>query len=185
MNSETNIYAQFIGYNCEIPPSNDISAGCTPTSCLNGGTCSINGTHCYCLDGFYGERCEKSEPCTASNCHEPMMCFGNKCICPEGKICTACAAQPCKNHAQCIDMGNGEFECKCTAGWKGRTCTEDIDECVQNPNICGNGICKNEEGSYKCYCTPGFTGLHCDSDVDECLSHPCQNGATCNNKVSY
>ncbi|XP_054726522.1 protein crumbs isoform X4 [Anastrepha obliqua] len=194
------------GYNCELattdgPTSVPLTAGGAGVGgantigtivnclnggkCLNGGTCSMNGTHCYCPSGFSGDRCEKAEPCTAVNCQEPMVCQLNKCVCPENKICTPCSAQPCRNGGLCTDLPNGEYTCSCPSGWTGRTCTKDVDECVLDPNICGNGICKNEEGSYKCYCTPGFTGKHCDSDVDECLSHPCQNGATCNNKLFF
>ncbi|XP_036327522.1 protein crumbs isoform X3 [Rhagoletis pomonella] len=189
------------GYNCELlatdGPTSMPSTGSGTINtvgplvnclnggkCLNGGTCSMNGTHCYCASGFSGERCEKAEPCTATNCQEPMVCQLNKCVCPENKVCTPCSAQPCRNGGVCADGPNGEYTCSCTSGWTGRTCTKDVDECALDPNICGNGICKNEEGSYKCYCTPGFTGKHCDSDVDECLSHPCQNGATCNNKIN-
>ncbi|XP_023158448.1 protein crumbs isoform X2 [Ceratitis capitata] len=194
----------YTGYNCELPATDGptsvpltaggSAAGINPIGsvvncinggkCLNGGTCSMNGTHCYCAGGFSGDRCEKAEPCTAVNCQEPMVCQLNKCVCPENKICAACSAQPCRNGGVCTDLANGEYTCSCTSGWTGRTCTKDVDECALDPNICGNGICKNEEGSYKCYCTPGFTGKHCDSDVDECLSHPCQNGATCNNKIN-
>lgn len=173
------------GFNCELP-STDVLPSSIPLSgckCLNGGTCSLNGTHCYCPGGYSGDRCEKLEPCTVANCQEPMICSQNKCICPENKICTACATQPCRNGGVCSDLPNGDYECKCPAAWTGRNCVTDVDECLISPKICGNGICKNEEGSYKCYCTPGFTGIHCDSDVDECLSHPCQNGATCHNKV--
>ncbi|XP_067637731.1 protein crumbs isoform X2 [Eurosta solidaginis] len=194
------------GYNCELPTTdgptsvpltgiggaNDAVGSTIPTAinclnggkCLNGGTCSMNGTHCYCPTGYSGDRCEKAEPCTAANCQDPMVCQLNKCICPDNKVCTACSAQPCRNAGVCTDLPNGEYTCTCPSGWTGRTCTKDVDECALDPNICGNGICKNEEGSYKCYCTPGFTGKHCDSDVDECLSHPCQNGATCNNKIN-
>ncbi|XP_069963928.1 protein crumbs isoform X3 [Bactrocera oleae] len=193
----------YTGYNCELPVTDGATnvpltgsgaVGNSPISsaincinggkCLNGGTCSMNGTHCYCAGGFSGDRCEKAEPCTALNCQEPMVCQLNKCVCPENKICTACSAQPCRNGGVCTDLANGEYTCSCTSGWTGRTCMKDVDECALDPNICGNGICKNEDGSYKCYCTPGFTGKHCDSDVDECLSHPCQNGATCNNKIN-
>lgn len=151
---------------------------------MNGGTCSLNGTHCYCPTGYYGERCEKLEPCTLANCQEPMVCSQNKCICPENKICPACASHPCRNGGVCSDLPNGDYECKCPANWTGRSCTKDVDECLISPKICGHGICQNEEGFYQCYCTPGFTGIHCDSDVDECLSHPCKNGATCYNRVS-
>lgn len=145
----------------------------------------MNGTHCYCALGFSGDRCEKAEKCTASNCKEPMVCAQNgQCLCPENKVCNQCATQPCQNGGACLDLPDGDYECKCSRGWTGRNCANDVDECVLQPQICGNGICKNEQGSYKCYCTPGFTGIHCDSDVDECLSHPCQHGATCHNKVS-
>ncbi|XP_037806367.1 protein crumbs isoform X1 [Lucilia sericata] len=175
------------GFNCELP-SNDVLPSSIPLSgckCLNGGTCTLNGTHCYCPTGYSGERCEKLESCSLTNCQEPMVCSQNKCICPENKICTSCASQPCRNGGVCSDLPNGDYECKCPAAWTGRNCIKDVDECQISPKICGNGICKNEEGSYKCYCTPGFTGIHCDSDVDECLSHPCQNGATCHNKLFF
>ncbi|XP_073817054.1 cell polarity complex component crumbs isoform X3 [Musca autumnalis] len=168
------------GFNCELPTT-AVTIGC---KCLNGGTCSLNGTHCYCPTGYSGDRCEKMETCTLANCQDPMVCSQNKCICPENKICTQCASQPCRNGGVCSDLNNGGYECKCPAGWTGRNCLKDVDECSISPKICGNGICKNEDGSYKCYCTPGFTGIHCDSDVDECLSHPCQNGATCHNKIN-
>uniref|UniRef100_A0A1I8PY45 Protein crumbs n=1 Tax=Stomoxys calcitrans TaxID=35570 RepID=A0A1I8PY45_STOCA len=177
----------FKGFNCEQPTTDvtsSIAAVGTGCKCLNGGTCSLNGTHCYCPTGYSGDRCEKLEPCTLNNCQEPMICAQNKCICPQDKVCTQCASQPCRNGGMCSDLPNGDYECKCPAGWTGRNCVKDVDECAISPKICGNGICKNEEGSYKCYCTPGFTGIHCDSDVDECLSHPCQNGATCHNKIN-
>ena len=32
----------------------------------------------------------------------------------------------------------------------------DIDECRDQPNICGNGTCENLPGSHKCVCYPGF-----------------------------
>ncbi|KAL9889128.1 cell polarity complex component crumbs isoform 1-T1 [Glossina fuscipes fuscipes] len=173
------------GFNCELPSlEGTVSVPPGSCKCLNGGTCSLNGTHCYCPSGYLGDRCEKLEPCTANNCQDPMVCSQNKCVCPENKLCTSCAQQPCRNGGACYDLPNGDYECKCTSSWTGRNCMKDVDECLTSPKICGNGICKNEEGSYKCYCTPGFTGIHCDSDVDECLSHPCQNGATCNNKIN-
>ncbi|XP_030376578.1 protein crumbs isoform X3 [Scaptodrosophila lebanonensis] len=182
------------GYNCQqsVGDASGASAlaltpiNCNATNgkCLNGGTCSMNGTHCYCAVGYSGDRCEKAESCSPLNCQEPMICAQNQCICPPDKVCNQCATQPCQNGGECADLPNGDFECTCARGWTGRNCANDVDECVLQPKICGNGICKNEKGSYKCYCTPGFTGIHCDSDVDECLSHPCLHGATCNNKIN-
>ncbi|SPP83299.1 blast:Protein crumbs [Drosophila guanche] len=161
-----------------------INCNATNGKCLNGGTCSMNGTHCYCAVGYTGDRCEKADNCSPLNCQEPMVCVQNQCICPENKVCNQCATKPCQNGGECLDLPNGDYECKCARGWTGRNCANDVDECTLHPKICGNGICKNEKGSYKCYCTPGFTGIHCDSDVDECLSFPCLNGATCHNKIN-
>ncbi|XP_016036029.2 protein crumbs isoform X1 [Drosophila simulans] len=183
----------YTGYNCQTSTGDGASAlaltpiNCNATNgkCLNGGTCSMNGTHCYCAVGYSGDRCEKAENCSPLNCQEPMVCVQNQCLCPENKVCNQCATQPCQNGGECVDLPNGDYECKCTRGWTGRTCGNDVDECTLHPKICGNGICKNEKGSYKCYCTPGFTGVHCDSDVDECLSFPCLNGATCHNKLFF
>ncbi|XP_017848207.1 protein crumbs isoform X3 [Drosophila busckii] len=184
-----------LSYNCQQSSSSSSDGGnalalapinCNATNgkCLNGGTCSMNGTHCYCAVGYSGDRCEKPDSCSPHNCQEPMLCVQNQCICPENKVCNQCATQPCQNNGECFDLPNGDYECKCQRGWTGRNCANDVDECSLQPKICGNGICKNEKGSYKCYCTPGFTGVHCDSDVDECLSHPCLHGATCHNKIN-
>lgn len=183
------IFFESIGFNCETPVIADTAitnnvgaAGAGICKCLNGGSCVSNSTHCYCPAGYTGEYCEKVETCSIENCKEPMVCQQNKCICPENKICTSCSVQPCRNGGICTDLPNDDYECKCPDGWTGRNCQKDTDEC-QIRKICGNGICRNEEGTYKCYCTPGFTGIHCDSEVDECLSSPCKNGATCHNKV--
>uniref|UniRef100_A0A8C2EZ36 Fibrillin 2b n=1 Tax=Cyprinus carpio TaxID=7962 RepID=A0A8C2EZ36_CYPCA len=61
---------------------------------------------------------------------------------------------------------------------------EDMNECVENPGICGNGLCINTDGSFRCECPFGynldFTGVNC-VDTDECsIGNPCGNG-TCSN----
>lgn len=35
----------------------------------------------------------------------------------------------------------------------------DIDECVENPDICGVGFCINDEGSFHCICPDGYMGM--------------------------
>ena len=42
----------------------------------------------------------------------------------------------------------------------------DIDECTENPSICGNGTCVNIEGSHHCVCDQGF---HYSPDEVSCL----------------
>lgn len=66
----------------------------------------------------------------------------------------------------------------------------DIDECAQNPSICGNGDCINTLGSFHCRCEDGYSvkpgeGPSC-SDDDECYlgSYTCDVNADCiNNPV--
>ncbi|XP_051233533.1 fibrillin-2b isoform X1 [Dicentrarchus labrax] len=63
---------------------------------------------------------------------------------------------------------------------------EDMNECLDNPGICQNGICINTDGSFRCECPFGYnldyTGVHC-VDTDECsIGNPCGNG-TCTNVV--
>ncbi|XP_025772212.1 fibrillin-3 [Puma concolor] len=63
---------------------------------------------------------------------------------------------------------------------------EDVNECVENPGVCTNGLCVNTDGSFRCECPFGysldFTGIRC-VDVDECaVGHPCGKG-TCTNVI--
>lgn len=60
----------------------------------------------------------------------------------------------------------------------------DINECIEKPNICQNGECKNLQGSFQCICQVGYlltsTRDNC-IDIDECQRHPniCNNGKYC------
>lgn len=47
----------------------------------------------------------------------------------------------------------------------GRTCI-DIDECIDNPRICGGGKCINTRGGHKCQCGDG---LLANGDNTSCL----------------
>lgn len=54
----------------------------------------------------------------------------------------------------------------------------DIDECEENPNICLNGACENNEGSYECHCHNGYyLSEHNKTclDIDECENSPCSH----------
>ncbi|XP_061505186.1 protein crumbs isoform X1 [Anopheles gambiae] len=171
----------YTGTRCESPIALPYSDEC---NCLNGGSCTPNGSACLCPPGYDGARCEQpvgNGLCSPANCAEPYRCIGGKCQCPDNMNCdNPCASSPCLHNGSCYLQGQG-YACKCTSGFEGKRCENDIDECKKD-GICGNGICQNTPGSFRCFCTPGYTGLNCDLDVDECLSHPCKNNAECQNK---
>lgn len=55
----------------------------------------------------------------------------------------------------------------------------DMNECVENPGICGNGLCINTDGSFRCECPFGYnldyTGVNC---VGEFTLKLCRKHAT-------
>ena len=65
-----------------------------------------------------------------------------------------------KNLMRCKGKrGGGKCDAVCMPGWKSMDgmgmCTEDIDECKQNPQICHGGVrtvCMNNMGNYTCIC---------------------------------
>ncbi|KAJ7400509.1 Sushi, nidogen and EGF-like domain-containing protein 1 [Pitangus sulphuratus] len=89
--------------------------------------------------------------------------------------------RPCLNGGKCIEdciTGNPSYTCSCLAGFTGKRCHVDVDECLSHP--CQNGAtCLNGAGSFTCRCPPGFRGNNCETEVNECESSPCLNGGHC------
>uniref|UniRef100_A0A3P8UNW3 Sushi, nidogen and EGF-like domain-containing protein 1 n=1 Tax=Cynoglossus semilaevis TaxID=244447 RepID=A0A3P8UNW3_CYNSE len=89
--------------------------------------------------------------------------------------------RPCLNGGQCIDdciTGNPSFTCSCLAGFSGRRCQINIDECASHP--CQNGgSCTDLINSFSCECPPGYTGSLCETENDVCKDRPCSNNASC------
>uniref|UniRef100_F1KTR9 Neurogenic locus notch protein n=1 Tax=Ascaris suum TaxID=6253 RepID=F1KTR9_ASCSU len=147
--------------------------GCTQMPCNNGGICIVDrnvssphikgiGGSCICPAGFGGELCEVK----LRSCYE----------------------EPCRNGALCIPLDESadnskeeQFICRCRYGWKGTFCEEDVDECEEYAQYCGNGgTCVNSNGSAMCLCPMGFTGDNCERPLDRCkLEGFCKNGGTC------
>ncbi|KAM6258362.1 sushi, nidogen and EGF-like domain-containing protein 1 isoform 4-T4 [Porphyrio hochstetteri] len=89
--------------------------------------------------------------------------------------------RPCLNGGKCIEdciTGNPSYTCSCLAGFTGKRCHVDVDECLSHP--CQNGAtCLNGAGSFSCRCPPGFQGTNCETEESPCESRLCQNGGTC------
>ncbi|XP_030297897.1 nidogen-1 [Sparus aurata] len=90
----------------------------------------------------------------------------------------------CDTNAVCRPGEGTQFNCECAAGFNGdgRTCY-DIDECAENPQICGfHAICNNQPGTFRCECEDGYqfgndghTCTEIDRVVDACEegTHDC------------
>lgn len=154
------------GSRCETPIALAYQDEC---HCLNGGSCTPNPNECMCLAGYEGKLCE-------IELNNPEHCVDGNC---------ACNNNPCPLNSTCHPKSGtvGDYNCECLGGYHGENCS-DIDECLMNKEICGNGICVNNPGSYECFCRPGYTGKNCNHNVDECLSGPCKNGAACHDLIN-
>ncbi|XP_063263862.1 sushi, nidogen and EGF-like domain-containing protein 1 isoform X6 [Prinia subflava] len=89
--------------------------------------------------------------------------------------------RPCLNGGKCIEdciTGNPSYTCSCLAGFTGKRCHVDVDECLSQP--CQNGAtCLNGAGKFTCRCLPGFRGNNCETAESPCENRMCQNGGSC------
>ncbi|XP_053372976.1 fibrillin-1-like [Mercenaria mercenaria] len=143
---------------------NECSTG-THTCVPNSDCTNTNGSHeCACKPGYK----ETLGACKA--CDETH--YGPDC----SQICTCVEA-----NTKLCDSDNGT--CTCNNGWKGKNCSEDIDECTEGTDLCDEPYktrCSNTDGSYLCLCDVGYELKNGDcTEIKECDGDPCENGATC------
>ena len=103
-----------------------------------------------------------------------------------------CSPNPCI-HGNCTDL-IANFSCDCEPGWRGETCSIDINECAllnpcENRAVCEDSTSARTDGSlmgcqysaasdcinineYRCLCEDRFTGHDCEY-LDECSYNPC------------
>ncbi|XP_005373989.1 PREDICTED: growth arrest-specific protein 6 isoform X1 [Chinchilla lanigera] len=96
-----------------------------------------------------------------------------------------CTPNPCDKQGTqvCQDL-MGNFFCLCRAGWEGRHCDRDVDECGQQNGGCGQ-VCLNTPGSFHCACHSGYALSQDDNrtcqDIDECADTEACGEARCQN----
>ncbi|PRD36669.1 UNVERIFIED_CONTAM: Notch 2 N-terminal-like protein [Trichonephila clavipes] len=118
------------------------------------------GYHCDCVEGYFGEVCDKFDPCSRS---------------------------PCENFGVCRNISSNKYRCECLSGFSGQNCSE-FNPCALRPSPCQHGgRCESTAShKYQCYCTKGFYGKTCQF-FDPCSLDPCQNEGKCQNssQVDY
>ncbi|XP_030628115.1 protein eyes shut homolog [Chanos chanos] len=152
-----------VGPQCRTP-----SQPCSPSPCLNNGSCvSLGDSYsCRCPRGFSGKNCEEViDYCRLLNVS-------------------------CLNEGLCLNLIGG-YNCLCAPGWTGEFCQYVENTCLIYPNKCLNGatcVSTNQPtapASYTCICRSGYTGRHCETEINECDSSPCQHNGTCTDFVGY
>nr|XP_022292249.1 mucin-4-like isoform X6 [Crassostrea virginica] len=166
---------------CVCPSGYELEANqenCTDIDECNRGVCSqgcqntVGSYNCSCFTGFS----LNSDQTTCTACESPN--YGDNC------------AQVC-NCGTGVDRCDPVRGCVCLSGWTGDRCDQDVNECTDNPAICGTDRnCQNLQGSYRCDCRPGYTqsGANC-VDINECANaatNNCTESTTClNSDGSY
>ncbi|XP_048832997.1 fibrillin-2b isoform X7 [Brienomyrus brachyistius] len=173
---------------CEVEPNICQFGTCSNTmgsfqcECEKGFVLSENGRRCFdiresfCFTRFEGGKCSvpKAFNTTKAKCccsKMPGEGWGDPCeLCPRE---TETAFDSLCPYGHGVVPGLGEAR-------------EDMNECLDNPDICTNGMCINTDGSFRCECPFGYsldyTGVKC-VDTDECsIGNPCGNGS-CTNVV--
>ncbi|CAF1069118.1 unnamed protein product [Adineta ricciae] len=127
---------------------------CLTNPCENGGTCFVTNTAttkgiCVCRDGYVGDYCE-----VLFNTTSPTFRF------PTGY----CSSSPCLNDGSCVEVGELQGYCRCTAEYRGLYCEISVRAVSCNPNPCKNGgtCILLENNQAQCLCTPVFRGLTCN-----------------------
>lgn len=92
-----------------------------------------------------------------------------------------CNPDTCQNGGTC-SASEGGASCLCAAGWEGKTCAQNVDECASAGCVHATG-CTDALNDFSCACENGWKGKICDQDIDECAANPCQHATSCDNQT--
>ena len=111
-------------------------------------------------------KCQSGEETISTGAVSKDDCKAIDCddnLCEHGGLCVAIQHRP---------------KCYCPAGFTGKYCEIDVDECASRP--CFNGAeCQDLPQSYRCVCPEGFTGLQCQDEISDCREGVCPDRAMC------
>ncbi|KAI5706104.1 hypothetical protein M8J75_004855 [Diaphorina citri] len=192
----------FAGQLCEVDHDH-----CNPNPCLNGAPCFNTQAdyYCHCTEDWEGKNCSfprykcDNPPCDVfDSCSVPIPTNGNLSailMIPSGI---------CGEHGRCVSQSGGSFKCSCDAGFSGKYCHENINDCKHNPcqnggtcvdkvnsfqciyknecepNPCkNNGTCIDGHADFTCLCKNGWKGKTCTSKNGHCDRGTCKHGGTC------
>ena len=143
-----------------------------------------------CAPGTYSDN--GLEPCNLCprNFYQPLQGQMTCDECPTGNrtinegsdgiiACQAidCTENICQNGGLCIARHH-QIQCYCPAGFSGKFCEVDINECDSMPCYNG-GLCVDLPQSYRCDCREGYTGLQCQDEASDCVPGACPDRAMC------
>ncbi|XP_068130616.1 adhesion G protein-coupled receptor E2-like isoform X2 [Hyperolius riggenbachi] len=149
-------------------------------ACFDFDFCAYFLPRCPCMDGYsYNQSlqaCTDIDECNSlgHNCGAHTRCENT-----DGSyFCT------CEAGFHRAEVSDAEF---CPSNEKTNNTCSDIDECAEEPEICGpNSSCENTLGSYTCSCLPGFKqNFSSCVDIDECAEEPeiCGPNSSCGNTL--
>jgi hypothetical protein len=105
--------------------------------------------------------------------------FGSNCeLNPDDCVKADNVTSVCVNSVGCTD-GLNDFTCHCKAGYQGKNCSDEINEC-QLLTPCQNGAtCVDKLDDYRCECAFGYAGKNCSIKLTGCDTNDCMNDAKC------
>ena len=114
--------------------------------------------HDECEDGLCTQACNNTEGSFTCSCYSGFQLNSDQ------RTCSPCPSLRYGPECRLTCMCNGRGQdchpatgCVCRSGWTGSQCQDDVDECEENPDVCGGGqVCSNNNGSYTCACREGY-----------------------------
>ncbi|XP_050541159.1 sushi, von Willebrand factor type A, EGF and pentraxin domain-containing protein 1 [Daktulosphaira vitifoliae] len=94
-----------------------------------------------------------------------------------------CTENSCLHGGLCVPLGHS-VQCLCPAGFSGKRCEIDIDECASQPCYNG-GSCIDLPQGYRCQCKNGFNGINCQEEKSDCRNDTCPERAMCKDEPGF